>query len=232
VEFTPQDGRWISPDSARRDLGVFSSQDLAQLRELGRMRSAEPGEVVLRTGSRVTHVLAVVHGELDLVSRLESGAATMSVVRRGGVLGDIPLLLDVPMPFDAVATQPSDLIALSRQPWMDVVTSRPALCLRWMSSIARRLDNDRRRLVMVQSRPLIAQVAYLLLDLAERDDGELPRVRISQATMAQLLGARRQSITRVLSELRERGLIRTGYGTTDVLDEDGLTAVMGPPPLP
>lgn len=232
MEFASHDGRWISPASARRDLGVLTSQDLTQLRKLGTMRSVEPGEVVLAAGSRVTHVLAVVHGELDLMSRLETGRTTMAVVRREGVLADIPLLLDVPMPFDAVATQPTDLVALSRQPWMSLVTSRPALCLRWMSSIARRLDSDRRRLVMVQSRPLIAQVAYLLLDLADRDDGDLPRVRISQATMAQLLGARRQSVTRVMSELRERGLIETGYATTGIVDEQGLTAVMGPPPLP
>lgn len=232
MEFAPHDGRWISPTSARRDLGVLTDRDLAQLRELGTMRSVEPGEVVLAAGSRATHVLAVVHGELDLMSRLDTGRATMAVVRRGGVLADIPMLLDVPMPFDAVATEPSDLIALSRQPWMNLVTSRPALCLRWMSSIARRLDNDRRRLVMVQSRPLIAQVAYLLLDLADHDDGDVPRVRLSQATMAQLLGARRQSVTRVFSELRERGLIETGYATTTILDEQGLIEVMGPPPLP
>jgi CRP-like cAMP-binding protein len=231
VELASQDGRWISPASARRDLGLLTSEDLGQLREFGTMRSAEPGEVVLTAGAPVKHVLAVVRGELDLMSRLQTGRATMAVVRRGGVLADIPLLLDAPMPFDVVATQPSDLIALSREPWMELVTSSPALCLRWMTSIARRLDNDRRRLVMVQSRPLIAQVAYLLLDLADRDD-DPPRVRLSQATMAQLLGARRQSITRVLSELRERGFIETGYATTDIVDEQGLTALMGPPPLP
>jgi CRP-like cAMP-binding protein len=50
--------------------------------------------------------------------------------------------------------------------------------------------------------------------------------------MAQLLGARRQSVTRVLSELRERGLIETGYTTIGIVDGQGLTAVMGPPPLP
>jgi CRP-like cAMP-binding protein len=230
------DGRWISPGSARRDLGLLTAQDLSELREFGTARSVEPGEVVLAAGARVTHVLAVVQGELDLMARLHSGRATMAVVRRGGVLADIPLLLDAPMPFDAVATQPSDLITLSRQPWMDVVTSRPALCLKWMRSIARRLDDDRRRLVMAQNRPLVAQVAYLLLDLAERDDGDsdgdVPRVRLSHATMAQILGARRQSVSRALADLRQHGLIETRYGTTGILDEHGLTAVMGSPPLP
>jgi CRP-like cAMP-binding protein len=50
--------------------------------------------------------------------------------------------------------------------------------------------------------------------------------------MAQLLGARRQAVTRAFSELRERGLIQTGYATTDIIDEQGLTDVLGPPPLP
>ncbi len=38
-----------------------------------------------------------------------------------------------------------------------------------MTSIARRLDDDRRRLVVVASKLLISQVAYLLLDLAEAE---------------------------------------------------------------
>lgn len=229
----PHDGRWISPASAKRDLGLLTAQDLAQLREVGTMRTVEPGEVVLTAGGRATHIIAVVHGEIDLMTRLATGRTTMAVVRRGGVLADIPMLLDGPMPFDAVAGKTSELVSLSRQRWMDLITSRPALCLRWMSSIARRLDNDRRRLVMVQSRPLLAQVAYLLLDLAEREEiDDQPEVRLSHATMAQLLGARRQSITRVLADLRDRGLIETGYGTTVIVDETGLADLMGPPPLP
>ena len=230
--FGAHDGRWTTPTSARRDLGVLTSADLTRARELGRTRSASPGEVVLAAGSRVTHVLAVVHGELELLSRLESGHVPMAAVGRGGLLADIPMLLAAPMPVDARATRPTDLVMISRQRWMALVTSRPALCLRWTCSIARRLDDDRRRLVMVQSRPLIAQVAYLLLDLADRDDQNVLHVRFSQATMAQLLGARRQSVTRILAELRDRGLITTGYATTEIVDEQGLSAVMGPPPPP
>jgi CRP-like cAMP-binding protein len=69
--------------------------------------------------------------------------------------------------------------------------------------MASRLDDDRRRLLVVTSRPLVAQVAYLLLEMAEPgDDGEL-EVHLSQATIAHLLGSRRQSVTRVLSDMRD-----------------------------
>ncbi len=47
-----------------------------------------------------------------------------------------------------------------------------------------------------------------------------------------LLGARRQSVTRVVAELKRRGLIEAHYGHTAILDADGLRRVMGSEPLP
>lgn len=104
--------------------------------------------------------------------------------------------------------------------------------MRWMTSIARRLDDDRRRLVIVTSKPLISQVAYLLLDLAEADAHSGAVVRLSHTTLSHLLGARRQSVTRVIAQLRKQGLVETAYGSMILLDQDGLRDVMGREPLP
>jgi len=180
----------------------------------------------------VTHVQIVSEGELELRARLDEGRATMAVVRAGGVIADIPLLLHAPMPFDAIASRDTELIALSRQRWTELLTGSPDLALRWMTSIARRLDDDRRRLVVVTSKPLIAQVAYLLLDLAEDGPADEAVVTLSHTTMAHLLGARRQSITRVIGKLRRQGLVESLYGHTVLRDPDGLRAVMGLDPLP
>ncbi len=225
-------GRWISPASARRDPGLLRPGELAELRRFGSVRRAEAGTVVAAAGSRVTQVQVVVDGELELMARLEEGRTTMAVVRTGGVIADIPLLLDHLMPYDAVASRTTQLVALSRQRWTELLSSSPSLSLRWMTSIARRLDDDRRRLVVVTSRPLTAQVAYLLLDLAEADVGGQRVVRLSHTTLAHLLGARRQSVTRVVGRLRQQGLVRTRYGATVLVDEDGLREVMGSDPLP
>lgn len=196
------------------------------------MRYVDTGTVVAAAGSPATHVQVVADGELELMARLDGGRATMAVVRTGGVIMDIPLLLGNPMPFDAVASRDTEMVALSRQRWTQLLTSSPSLSLRWMTSIARRLDDDRRRLIVVTSKPLISQVAYLLLDLAETDMAGRPVARLSHTTMSHLLGARRQSVTRVVGELRERGLVETTYGSTLIVDVDGLRAVMGREPLP
>jgi len=225
-------GRWISQSSAQRNLGLFKPAEIARLRQFAGIRNAPAGTVVAASGTAVRAVQIVVDGELELMVKTDSGRATMAVVRAGGVIADIPLLLGAPMPFDAVASRDTQCIELSKQRWTQLLTGNPSLAVRWMTSIARRLDDDRRRLVVVTSRPLIAQVAYLLLDLQETDSSGQCVARLSHTTIAHLLGARRQSVTRVVRELRDRGLIETGYGHTRLLDLDGLREVMGREPLP
>jgi CRP-like cAMP-binding protein len=224
-------GHWISQSAADR-LGVLSRREMDELRRSGSSRHADAGTVVAPAGAKPRHIQIICNGELDLMTRLPSGRVTMAVVRGGGVIADIPMLLGTAMPFDAVASRDTELILLTRDRWMELLSSRPAICLRWMTSIARRLDDDRRRLVVVTTRPLIAQVAYLLLDLAEPGPDNRPVVRLSHTTLAHLIGARRQSVTRALGELREKGLVTTGYGVTEIDDEDGLRGVMGDDPLP
>lgn len=224
-------GGWISAAPAERNLDLLRPAELALLRRFGTERHATAGTLIATSGSRVSQVLVVTDGEVELMARLDTGRAAMAVVRRGGVIADIPLLLQSPMPFDAVATRDTSLIALSRQRWNQLLSGSPTLSMRWMASIARRLDADRRRLVVVTSKPLVAQVAYLLLELAE-DAGGTSVVRLSHTTLAQLLGARRQSVTRVLKELRDSGLVESRYGATALLDVAGLREVVGRQPLP
>ena len=228
----PATGRWISRSSDRDNLGLLREGELVELRKFGTVWYVDAGTVVAAAGSPATHVQVVGGGELELMARQDGGRATVAVVRTGGVILDIPMLLGNPMPFDAVASRETEMIALSRQRWTQLLSSSPSLSLRWMTSIARRLDNDRRRLVVVTTKPLISQVAYLLLDLAESGSGGQPVVRLSHTTMAPLLGARRQSGTRVIAQLRQKDLVTTAYGSTILLDEPGLRDVMGPEPLP
>lgn len=225
-------GRWISASSAEVNLGLLRRHEVVQLRQSGTVHHADAGTVVAASGSPVTHVQIVSDGELELRARLDTGRATMAVVRTGGVIADIPLLLGARMPFDAVASRDTECIALSRERWTELLRSSPDLALRWMTSIARRLDDDRRRLVVVTTKSLIAQVAYLLLDLAEDGPAGERVVKLSHTTLAHLLGARRQSITRVMGELKRRGLVDSRYGSTFLRDVDGLRTVMGSPPLP
>ncbi|RZU34494.1 Crp/Fnr family transcriptional regulator [Blastococcus saxobsidens] len=225
-------GRWISGVSARHDLTLLEGEMLAHLRKTGTPRGAAAGQLVAAAGQETHRVLVVLDGELELLARLPSGGrVVMALVRRGGVIADIPVLLGSPMPFDAVASRDTWVIEITDDEWIRLLQQFPALSLRWMASIARRLDADRRRLAVMMTRRLEAQVTFILLEQQEQQSGRVV-VRLTHEVIADLVGARRQSVSRVMRTLTEAELIRNGYGQVELLDVPGLKALLGGDLLP
>jgi hypothetical protein len=74
-------GRWISADSAERNLGLLRPGELAQLRTFGTVRYASAGTVAAAAGTQVTEIQIVGAGELELRARLDAivGAGSTTV---------------------------------------------------------------------------------------------------------------------------------------------------------
>jgi len=78
------------------------------------------------------------------------------------------------------------------------------------------------------------RLARLLLDLAERHGSEVNGaiyvvIPLSQAELASLAGTSRATVTRALSNWRNRRLIRTGQRRITILDPKGMRKVAGRP---
>jgi CRP-like cAMP-binding protein len=67
-------------------------------------------------------------------------------------------------------------------------------------------------------------VASLLVD--EIGDAQA-MVRLPQATLAQLLGATRPAVNRILKTLEAEGLIRLGYREIEAVDPQALERIAG-----
>lgn len=223
-----QVGDWSARAAARQDVAPFAQSDLAHIRSSAVEATVEAGTRLLAAGDPVDGVRVIGSGEVELLAPFGGGRRVMAVVRKGGVIGDIPLFLEAPMPFDAVVSRRALVCELDRQALLGFLRSTPSASLRWMRSIALRLDDDRRRLLAIMASDLTAQVAFVLLEHAEPDEGGQPVVRLSHEVIAQLLGARRQSVSRVLAGLRERGLVSPAYRRVMLRDLAGLQDVAGP----
>jgi CRP-like cAMP-binding protein len=221
-------GGWTPRSMSRQDFAPFASGDLAHIKAAAVEEHVDAGTRLLAAGDRVDRVLVLGSGEVELRARSAGGRRVLAVVRSGGVIGDIPMLLQAPMPFDAVVSRRALVCALDRQALQAFLTSAPSASLRWMRSIAVRLDDDRRRLLAILASDLTAQVAFLLLEHAEDDGDGTPVVRLSHEVIAQLLGARRQSVSRVIADLRDRGLLSTAYRRVVLEDPERLQEVAGP----
>jgi CRP-like cAMP-binding protein len=85
-------------------------------------------------------------------------------------------------------------------------------------------------IAMVQSLRLNdtnAQVAYCLASLFNQDlyPGSRSQLAISQEEIGRLSGVSRQIANRALHEMQDKGIVRIGYGSIEVLDLPALQAI-------
>ncbi len=145
------------PDSALTHVATRAGHspigpgDLDLLRSIATQRQVSSGTRLLAAGQVVDHVLVVETAEVQLRARLKHGRRVMHIVTEGGVIADIPLLLAAPMPFDAVVSRPGIICELDRDALSHFLARSPTAAMRWMRSIAVRLDEDRRRLLAITS---------------------------------------------------------------------------------
>lgn len=222
--------RWIAEAMARTDLSPLRRADVEALARLARVREAPAGTVLARAGEAVATVSVVRAGQVRLAARRPGGGRSLvALVSAGGVVGDVGLLCAQPMPYDAVAETDVTLLDLDGDDLLALLRASPTLSLRWTTSVAERLERTERRLVTLLTKDLDAQVASLLLEAGEPDGHGGWQARLSHATLAALLGVRRQSISRVMGRLREQGVVATRYRRVVLRDVDGLAAIAGEP---
>ena len=96
-----------------------------------------------------------------------------------------------------------------------------------MRSLAERLRDAEDQIESLAFRPVPARLASKLLDLMDRYGRVTPtgiRIdeRFTHLQMAEMIGTSRETLTKVLNELRDAGLIDVRERLVWVLDPDGL----------
>lgn len=202
-----------------------------RLLELGRPHHRRHGEVLLQADEPVDQIHLVRTGEVRLKLRqADVGPATVAVVRAGGVVGDVPLFAGHPMAFDAVVEEDGVMFAIETRDFLALIQREPSLSLQWLRGVACRLEQIQRHVLMLVTKDLRGQVATLLLTAQEEQPDGTTNVTLSHRELAELVGAKRPSVSRVLTDFREQGLVRTGYGHIELLDPVALGDIAGTPP--
>jgi CRP-like cAMP-binding protein len=218
---------WFATAMAHIEHAPLTGADIDALEHACEVRHVEAGTVLVTAGVSVTHVHILTEGRVHLAIRNPAiGRQTIGIMGPGGVVGDVSVLTQQEQPFDAFTDVDSTVLSIQRDRLIDILSQSPALGLRWMTSVAQRLEETQHRLVTLLTKDLAAQIATVLIDHRVRQD-ETWMVQMPHQTIAHLLGARRQSVSRVLVQLRRDGLVRSRYGSVEILDLDGVAALAG-----
>lgn len=215
-------GSWVACCLSRGRRAPLHPNDLAELiDELGELRVAG-GMYVFRQGDPAAKVHIVRSGRIELSRSDGHRHVVLQELRAGDVFGDVPAFLGEPEPFDARAVDDAVILSLDIPALHALLQTRPLVAQRWFVSLAERMAAMQQRMIGLLAGGLDAQLASLLL----REAGAEGTVAITQSRLADLVGAQRSSVQRVLKQLENAGLIENRYRKIVIIDTAGLAALL------
>jgi CRP-like cAMP-binding protein len=219
---------WLARSFGRADYLPLTPGDVETLRSVAEPVTRYTGSHLFKEGDAATAAYLIESGQVDLY-RLHSGRRrVVTRVGPGSVIGDIAMFGEGTYLSSARAVNQVRAFRFARDALIPELARHPALCLRWLVAGLRQLQHAQRRIVHLMHKTVIAQVADLLVEESLRNNGE---IELSQAVIATLLGASRQTVNEALGALREMGSIETGYRKIHVTDVDALTRVAAADPV-
>ena len=196
----------------------------------GRLRAAgfRKGELIYSPFDRGDALYLIEAGRVRLYRSAHDGRQlTLAMLDEGEAFGLVPVNGDDL--HDAYAEAMSDCV-LRVVPAADLertAAEHPQVALNLMRSLSQRLRSVEDRLESLAFRGVAARLAGQLLELMERYGRVTPQgiridERFTHMQLAEMIGASRETLTKVLNELRESGLIDVRERLVWVLDADAL----------
>jgi len=189
---------------------------------LAHRRTFARNEVLCHEGDPADSLHLVERGHLAVSGTLASGAAaTFTVLSPGDYFGELALLrADRRRTATVTALEECQTLAVAASAFDRLCEHNPAIERVVSTLLADRIDRLSRRLLETMYESLDRRVHRRLLDLAEAYGGVDGAVTIplSQAQLADLVGATRPPVNQVLQRLADSDVVRLSRSRIEVLD--------------
>lgn len=211
---------------------IFSSLSQDELAELSRIaveRSFSMGEFVFWDGDKADWFYAIAEGKIKVLKHSSSGKEfIIAFFGAGEMFGEVAVFEDKPYPASAQAVAETRVLAIKREDFWAFLANRPEVALRIIYVLGGRLRDAQGRLRDIAGERVEQRVASILLMLSSKLGPDLPFTRQEIADMA---GTTTETAIRVMSRLKDRGIIRPLRGKTVIVDQTKLRLLSEGPPL-
>jgi CRP/FNR family transcriptional regulator len=209
---------------------MFAGLNQAQLEELARVavpRSYEGGQVIFREGDEGDTFFVVRSGAVKITREHGGRTIALAELRAGDMFGELSMFGGEVRSATATALEPTSAVALLAGDIRRLLTGNPEIAFKMLEAMADRVRRTNQRLANQSFQTVAGRVAGVLLQLvnARQSEGAGDHdvlVETTQADIAQLAGASRESASRFLATLEREGLVTTQRGRVIVHDPFAL----------
>ena len=197
--------------------------ELLKFAELTRERTYPKGSVILFQGDPGDSLYVLRQGRAKVVLIGEDGREViLGVLEPGAHFGELALIDDQPRSAHVIAMEDSQLLILRREDFRRRVEANPSVAWALLTELSRRLRRADQKIGGLVLLDVPGRISRLLLDLsAESSNGTIEKP-LTHQTIAQMIGASRETDSRAMKEFQQEGLIRVERRRIAVANRDAL----------
>ncbi|GHE11822.1 Crp/Fnr family transcriptional regulator [Streptomyces alanosinicus] len=188
---------------------------------------------LLMKGEPSSHVLLVLEGWVKVTDGSPGGHEALLALRGpGDVIGESAALEDTSRSASVTTLEPVRAVVISADRFKAYLDAHPTAARQLMAVVTDRMRAADRKRLELAACGVKERLARLLLELAQHHgeavpEGVLVRVPLTQQELAGAVGSSRESVTRLLRELRERGYVTTHRQSLVVVKPEMLRRIGG-----
>ena len=205
---------------------LFKSLDTVErerFAELVREKSYPKGSVIVFEDDPGDALFVVRSGRVKVVLLAEDGREViLGLLSVGEHFGELALIDDQPRSAHVIAMEESSILVLRRDDFRRRVEANPVVAWALLQELSRRL---RRADVTIGNLVLLdvpGRIARLLLDAAQECGDDLIDKPLTHQTIAQVIGASRETVSRALRDFQENGWVTSERRRIRLLDKGAL----------
>jgi CRP/FNR family transcriptional regulator, cyclic AMP receptor protein len=197
--------------------------ELQRLAALTRERQYSKGSVILFENDPGDALYIVRQGRVKVVLVGEDGREViLGVLGPGEYFGELSLIDEQPRSAHVIAMDDAVLLALRSDDFRRRVEATPAMAWSMLLELSRRLRRADGKIGALALLDVPGRIARLLLDAAAEAGGDRLAKPLTHQTIAQMIGASRETVSRAMVEFQEAGWITVERRTIQLTDRAAL----------
>ena len=208
-------------------------KDVAALAATGTTRRFRRGTYICHQGDPSPDIYFLVEGRIEISSFSPTGTRILhATVDTPQFLGELGVLGDLPRSADLLTLDDSDVWSAPGEDFISFVTAQPAAAHELLAALARQIQEHQAFADDLLYLDLKGRVAKRLLQMGTVSLDDLPEPgtsvkALTHADLASLCGGSRENVTRIITDLQRRGLVRRDGGRYILQKPQQLAKIAG-----
>jgi len=211
----------------------LTEDEVNQVQRTFQQQHYDAGDFIQKAGEPAIRLSIVGAGFVKVVRPTMDGQdVLLDILGPGEHFGSLAELGDASYREDVVALTDCCILYTNADNFHEILQRFPAVALSTLELVAARLRGAQSSIEHLSAYPVDRRVSSTLLHLAAKigrvhETGFLIDVPLSRQDIADMTGAKVETVSRVLSDFRRRGLIASGRRWIAVIDREGLADIAG-----